>query len=329
MTTELVSRPLCNRSDVEVTRAGIGLWAVSGSEWGPVDDENSLAAIETALDMGVTFFDTADVYGGGHSEELLGRAMRGRRDRFIVGTKIGWVGFDGDKGQSQYTTVEKLIEGVESNLRRLNTDYVDLIQCHIYFVEPNNDVFVEGFEKLKQQGKVRAFGTSSSGLPVLEAFNHNGNADTMQIDYSILNRDAENEVFPYCREHGIGTIIRGPIAMGLLAGKFDASTTFPEDDFRRNWISGTEGQPDQFRKDLETVEKLLEIAGDMPLAEMALRFVLSSPDVTTVIPGAKNADQARRNIEAMAKGPLDQAILDAIAEVVPFGGGRRIWPADK
>lgn len=329
MTTTLETRPLSKQSDIEITRAGLGLWAVSGSEWGPVDDENSLAAIETALDMGVTFFDTADVYGKGHSEKLLGKAMKGRRDRFVVGTKIGWVDYDGDAGHSQYTTVDKLIAGVDSNLERLDTDYVDLIQCHIWYQDPTYDVFVEGFEKLKAQGKIRAFGVSSSGVGVLEYFNRNGNADTMQIDYSVLNRDAENEVFPYCRAHGIGTIIRGPIAMGLLAGKFDEHTTFPENDFRRHWISGAEGQPEQFKKDLRTVGILKEIAGDMPLAEMALRFVLSSPEVTTVIPGAKNAEQAKRNIEAMAKGPLDQETLDAIARVVPPGGGRLIWPAEK
>ena len=329
MSQSLETTLLSQQSGIEITRAGLGLWAVAGSEWGPVDDANSLAAIETALDLGVTFFDTADVYGGGHSERLLGKAMKGRRDRFVVGTKIGWIDYDGDAGHSQYTTVDKLIAGVESNLERLDTDYIDLVQCHVFYVEKTTDVMREGFEKLKKQGKIRAFGTSSSGLPVLEAFNANGLADTMQIDYSILNRDAENEVFPYCREHGIGTIIRGPIAMGLLAGKFSAETTFPEDDFRRHWISGTEGQPEQFRKDLETVERLREIADGAPLAELALRFVLSSADVTALIPGAKNADQARRNVEAMAKGPLDADTLAAIAEVVPQGGGRRIWPADK
>lgn len=329
MSSPLDTTILSKRSGIEVTRAGLGLWAVSGSEWGPVDDANSLAAIETALDMGVTFFDTADVYGGGHSERLLGRAMKGRRDRFVVATKIGWVGYDGEAGHSQYTTVDKLIAGVESNLERLGTDYIDLIQCHVFYVEKTTDVMREGFEKLEEQGKIRAFGTSSSGLPVLEAFNANGLADTMQIDYSILNRDAENEVFPYCREHGLGTIIRGPIAMGLLAGKFDAATTFPEDDFRRHWIDGTEGQPEQFKQDLATVERLREIADGAPLAELALRFVLSCPQVSVVIPGAKNADQARRNVEAMAKGPLETDTLEAIANIVPPGGGRRIWPADK
>ena len=153
----LETRPL-GKSGIDVTRMGIGLWAIGGSAWGPVEDKNSLDTIDAALDAGITFFDTADVYGDGHSEELLAQAMQGRRDRFIVGTKIGWRNFDREKNQTAYDTVEKLIAGVESNLRRLNTDYVDLIQSHISYYEPTMTVFLEGFQRLQRDGKVRAYG---------------------------------------------------------------------------------------------------------------------------------------------------------------------------
>jgi len=114
------------KSTLKVTEIGFGLWAAGGDAWGATDDEKIFDAIDYALDHGVNFFDTADVYGGGHSEELLGKAMEGRRDQFIVATKIGWLDFDGEEGKSAYTSVDKLIAGVESNLERLNTDYIDV-----------------------------------------------------------------------------------------------------------------------------------------------------------------------------------------------------------
>ncbi|MEM9296684.1 MAG: aldo/keto reductase, partial [Planctomycetota bacterium] len=126
-------RPLGADTGVNVQPMGLGLWAVPGSQWGPAEDQDTLDAIEAALDQGVTFFDTADVYGGGHSEVLLGQAMKGRRDKFTVATKIGWVGFNGDANRSQYDTVDQLIAGVESNLKRLDTDYLDAIQCHVFY----------------------------------------------------------------------------------------------------------------------------------------------------------------------------------------------------
>src|ERR1051325_6749052 len=139
MITTLSKRRL-GKSGIEVSTVGTGLWAAGGG-WGPVDDQKALRAIDASLDAGINFFDTADVYGDGHSEELLGRAMRGRRDRFVLATKIGWAGYDGKNNRSQYDTVDKLIAGVERSLQRLQTDHVDLIQNHIFYREPNTDVF--------------------------------------------------------------------------------------------------------------------------------------------------------------------------------------------
>jgi aryl-alcohol dehydrogenase-like predicted oxidoreductase len=222
MTEQTLKKRILGKTDIEVTEIGLGLWAAGGSSWGPTDDDESLSAIDFALDSGVNFFDTSDVYGNGHSEELLGKAMHGRRDQFIVATKIGWQNFNDDLGQSAYDTVDKLVAGVESNLRRLQTDCIDVIQSHISYREPTMEIFLEGFQKLQQQGKVRAYGVSTSDFEYLQAFNHDGRCATLQIDYSILNRTAEADILPYCQANNIGVIVRGALAMGILTGLLTA-----------------------------------------------------------------------------------------------------------
>jgi aryl-alcohol dehydrogenase-like predicted oxidoreductase len=282
--------------------------------------------IDAALDAGVSFFDTADVYSGGHSEELLGQAMRGRRDRFVVATKIGWLDYDAEGGRSAYDTVEKLIAGVESNLRRLQTDHIDVIQCHIDYRDPTMEVFVEGFQRLKEQDRVRAYGVSTSDLDYLRAFNSAGGCATLQIDYSILNRTAEAEIFPYCIEHDIGVIVRGPLAMGILTGKFDAEWSFPEDDWRRRWQENP-GERAIFLQDMEKVERLRPLAEGRTLAQLALQFVLAHPAVSVAIPGAKTPEQLTQNVGAALLPPLTDEELAQIDAITPPGGGRKIWPA--
>lgn len=326
MTEQNLTKRELGKSGIKVTEIGIGLWAIGGDEWGPVDDENSLEAIEAALQSGINFFDTADVYGMGHSEKLLGRAMKGRREEFIVASKIGWVGFDHDAGKSQYDSTEKLIAGVESNLERLGTDYLDVIQCHIDFQGPNLEYFLEGFQALQEGGKVRAYGVSTSDFDYLKTFNADGNTATLQIDYSILNRTAEKEIFPYCQEEDIGVIVRGPLAMGILTGKFTPETQFPEGDFRRRWHEN-EDEYQIFLDDLEKVDRLRELADGRSLAQLAIQFVLTHPVVTTVIPGAKTDRQLEENVAAGKLSPLTDEELALIAEIVPPGGGRKIWPA--
>ncbi len=310
-----------------MSEVGLGLWAVSGSEWGPVQDADSLDAIEAALESGVDFFDTADVYGDGHSEQLLGRAMRTRRDAFVVATKVGWIDFDRQAGRSQYDTVEMLVAGVQGSLRRLGTDHVDVIQCHIDHPEPNAPVFVEGFRRLKEQGTVRAWGVSTSDPAHLRQFNADGDCDVLQTDYSILNRTAEAELFPYCQQHGIGVIVRGPLAMGLLTGKYTASDTFPEGDFRQAWVDDP-AQHEQFLRDLALVDDLRAVVPDgETMTQFALRFVRSHPAVSTVIPGAKDRRQAESNAAAGLKPLLSDQEMAAVDRLSPPGGGRKIWPA--
>lgn len=325
MVDELAIRRL-GKSGMQIREIGVGLWAAGGDQWGTTQDQDILDAIDFALDAGVNFFDTSDVYGSGHSEELLGCAMRGRRDKFIVATKIGWIDFDGEKGQSAYTTIDKLVTGVESNLKRLQTDSIDLIQSHIDFREPTMEIFLEGFQKLQHAGKVRAYGVSTSDLDYLKAFNGDGKCASLQIDYSILNRTAEVEIFPYCQANDIGVVVRGALVMGILAGKFTPETRFGKADFRSRWHKN----PDEcqvFLDDLEKVEALRQLANGRSLAQLALQFVLANPAVSTVIPGMKNIAQAAANLHAGLLEPLTQKEYAIIDGIVPQGGGRKIWPA--
>jgi aryl-alcohol dehydrogenase-like predicted oxidoreductase len=324
--SESVEKRTLGKSGIQVSKIGFGLWAAGGDYWGPTEDREVLNAIDAALDAGINFFDTADVYGGGHSEELLGRAMNGRRDQFVVATKIGWRDFDGEAHQSAYDTVDKLVAGVESNLRRLRTETIDFIQSHIDYRDPTMEVFVEGFQKLQREGKVRAYGVSTSDLDYLGAFNSDGGCGTLQIDYSILNRTAEAEIFPYCTKHDIGVIVRGPLAMAILTGKFTPDWTFPEDDWRRRW----QENPDEraiFLQDLKKVERLRPLAEGRSLAQLALQFVLAHPAVSVAIPGVKTPEQLTENARAASLPALIDEELADIAAITPPGGGRKIWPA--
>ncbi len=155
------------KSGIQVTEIGMGLWAAGGEGWGPTDDRAVLDAIDVALDAGVNFFDTSDVYGAGHSEELLGQAMRGRRDRFIVASKIGWQGFDRARDRSAYDSVAKLIAGVEGNLRRLQTDYIDVMQSHIDHRDPTmaRRLFAGGQALPPRLGALRPRRCDAGGAP--------------------------------------------------------------------------------------------------------------------------------------------------------------------
>jgi aryl-alcohol dehydrogenase-like predicted oxidoreductase len=314
------------KSGIEITAMGIGLWAMGGTSWGATEDRESLNTIDAALDAGITFFDTADVYGDGHSEKLLGQAMKGRRNRFIVATKLGWQNFDRERNQSAYDTVDKLIAGVDSNLRRLQTDYVDVIQSHLSYREPTMEIFLEGFQKLQRDGKVRAYGVSTSNFEYLKDFNADGHCATLQIDYSILNRTPEADIFPYCQENNIGVLVRGPLAMGILTGKFKADTQFSDGDFRQRWHDNSE-EHQIYLEDLAKVEKLKPLAQNRTLAQLALQSVLAHPAVTTVIPGAKTVKQLQDNVGAALLPPLTTAELAQIDAITPPGDGRKIWPA--
>lgn len=321
-----VERRILGKTGIAVSEIGFGLWAAGGDQWGPINDREILSTIDLALERGVNFYDTADVYGMGHSEELLGQAMKGRRDEFVVATKIGWINFDEERNSTAYDSVDKLMAGVESNLRRLGTDYVDLLQSHIDRRDATTEVLIEGFQKLQEQGKIRAYGVSTGDIGFLRAFNADGRCGAVQIDYSILNRLPEADCLPYCAAEAIGVIVRGPLAMGILAGKFTPDSEFPEGDFRRRWVENPQ-ENIVFRQDLEIVGKLRPLTNGRTLAQLALQFVLAHPAVSTAIPGIKNRAQLEANVAASLLPPLSQSDLDHVSDIVPPKGGRLIWPA--
>ncbi len=299
------------RTGLQVSEVSLGLWAVGGDAWGPVQDEDSLAAMRSAFDAGVNFFDTADVYGRGHSEELLGRFLAGvPREDVYVATKVGlWRG----RQPNPYVDEQMVIEDCEASLRRLGVDYIDVYQDHVWWDE-NTEVFTAALKRLKEQGKVRFVGLSANDHDYIRHFDDAiDGMDTLQLDYSMLNREPENATLTYCQAHGIGVIVRGPLAMGKLAGKFTADTEFPDGDIRSDWVHGD--QRAGYLRDLAAVGRLSFLADGRSLAQAALAYVLAHTAVSTTIPGAKRPSQVEENVAAAAH-PLTEAELVRIREAL-------------
>lgn len=278
----------------QVSEIGFGAWAIGGdahgNSYGPTQDDESLRAIKTALDLGCTFFDTADCYGYGHSEELLGQALKGWRDRVIIATK-GGSDFYHAPPRLNFTDAH-LSFAVEQSLKRLGTDYIDLFQLHNppFSVIERGRLF-EPLEKLKAQGKIRFYGISihdpAEGLLALKS----GHPAAIQVVYNYLRRDAAEELFPRAIADGVAIIAREPLANGFLTGKYTKDSIFPVGDIRHQWPSKHQtqiiNQVDDFSKRIA--------AGPLTRAQAALKFVLSQPAVSAVIPGCKTVAQTEEN----------------------------------
>jgi aryl-alcohol dehydrogenase-like predicted oxidoreductase len=265
-----------------------------------------------AFELGVNFFDTADVYGNGHSEKLVAQVLKGKRDKIILSTKGGLMGHT-RKPEPIYDRPEKVIRAFEDSLRRLETDYIDVYFCHIWWhLESETAAFLEAFDKLKQDGKVRAVGVSTDDFNYLKTFNRNQSIDVLQVDYSILNRAAEKEILPYCQEENIGVVVRGPLQKGLLTGKFTKDTLFTGNDVRQHW------DRKWFEENVEKVEKLKSLATkERTLGQVALQFVLSHPAVSVAIPGAKTTVQVEQNVGASVRPLLYEEEIRYINEICP------------
>ncbi len=303
------------KTSIEVSEIGFGAWAIGGDAWGPVEDQASVAAMERALELGITFIDTADVYGDGHSEELVAQVIKSRRDQVIVATKGGLMGHHRDpKGTPVYDRPEKVREALENSLHRLGTDYVDLYFDHIWWDRhEETEAFIEALASLKAEGKARAVGVSTDDFEYIKHFNKNGGLDVVQLEYSILNRKAERQILPYLQEHGIGVVVRGPLQKGLLTGKFTPESTFPKGDVRHNWPN----EP-WFTESVEKVERLQVLERDeQTMGQLALRFVLSHPAISTAIPGGKTPEQVEENARASVRPLLSEQELQLIDEVAP------------
>jgi aryl-alcohol dehydrogenase-like predicted oxidoreductase len=303
------------RSGVSVSEIGFGTWAIGGDAWGPVEDANSIAAMERAVECGITFMDTADVYGNGHSETLVAQVLKGRRDQIVVATKGGLMGHHRDPQRAPvYDRPEKVVAACEDSLRRLETDYIDVYFCHIWWDKPEEtEAFIEAFEQLKRDGKVRLVGVSTDDIDYIKDFNRDGGIDVVQVEYSILNRSAERAILPYLHEHSIGAVLRGPLQKGLLTGKFTAATTFSDGDVRHNWPN----EP-WFQESVATVERLRAVERpDQTLGQLALRFVLTHPAVSVAIPGAKTPAQVEANAAASVRPLLREEDIQRIDAVAP------------
>ena len=303
------------RTGLRVSEIGFGAWAIGGDAWGPVEDADSLAAMERAVELGINFIDTADVYGDGCSESLVSKVIKGRRDRVILSTKGGLMGHHREpEREPVYDHPEKVVEALEASLRRLETDRVDVYFCHIWWDKhEETEAFIEAFEQLKRAGKVRATGVSTNDIDHIKHFNRDGGLDVVQLDYSILNREPEREILPYLEEREIGVVVRGPLRMGILTGKFSEETAFPEGDIRKDWP-----QERWYEESLRKVERLRPLEDGRTLGQLALRYVLSHEAVSVAIPGAKTPEQVEANAAASVRPLLSEEDLTLIREVSPL-----------
>ena len=313
------------KAGYEVSEIGFGAWAVGG-DWGETDDRESLAAMHAAVDAGVTFFDTADVYGDGRSERLVGRILRERDERLVVATKFGR---RVPLALTSYT-YENFRSWLDRSRQNLGVETVDLVQLHCLPWETYYTPAVfEACDRLVEEGLVRAYGVSVERVEeALKAIEYPGVA-TVQIIFNVFRQRPAGLFFRQARERDVGVIARVPLASGLLTGKFTADMHFAADDHREFNRHGEEFDVGEtfagvdFEAGVEAVEELRPLVPHgATLAQLALRWILDFEAVSTVIPGAKTADQARSNAAAADLPGLPAATREAIADVYR----RRIAP---
>lgn len=280
----------------EVSAVGLGAWNI-GNQWGEVDEATAWNTVRAAYDAGMTLFDVAESYGipNGLSESRVGLALGGIRHKVLLVSKIGnW----GVRSGSEIpkTGVDSIRISGHAILGRLRTDWVDVILCHKGdLADPT--VYLDGFEALKDEGCLRAYGISTNDLEVLKRFNREGTCSVVQVDYSLLNRAAENEFLPYCQEQDIAVMVRGPLAKGLLSGRYGDDAVFG-DSVRASWNPGGAEQ-DQFKARVARVRRLSELVSPgEEMVQAAVRYTFSHDAVAVSIPGAKSAAQARTNAGA-------------------------------
>ena len=296
------------RTGIEVSEIGYGAWGIGGAQWGGADDDESLQAIHRAIDLGLNFIDTALAYGEGRSERLVGQVVREREETVHVATKVPprngiWPAEEGAQLDDVFPP-GYVRECAEQSLRNLGMETVDLLQLHVW-----NDDWADRREllgevdRLRSEGKIRHFGVSindhqpTNGLRLVRS----GAVATVQVIYNVFDQSPEDELLPACREHDVGVIARVPLDEGGLTGRIDAGTEFEGDDFRASYFRGDRKR--EVHERAGAIASDLGIASDQ-IAEAALRFILSEPAVSTVIPGMRSIRNVQRNIAASDAGPL-------------------------
>ena len=306
-----------------ISTIGFGAWAIGGMNWGKTDDEVSKKALHEALDQGVTFIDTADVYGFGHSEELIARVINERgKDDVIIATKAGndfyFASKEDDDGygpirqnyESGYITY-----AAEQSLKRLQVDTLDILKLHSPDLDKlERDEPWQELHKLKQDGKIRHTGFSIQSFKETEQAHlldrHHEIIDCIQVRFNLLEREAEKVLFPKALQYGIGVIVRIPILFGFLTGKFTTDSTFNEDDHRRMNLSHEKLK--EYQNQLSNLDPLYKKYPDQTMTQVSLRFCITHPACHVAIPGAKTAAQVRENCAASDFGPLAKDDLELL-----------------
>ena len=320
------------RSGIEVSALGLGCWAIGGPfwagetplGWGEVDDNESIRAIHAALDLGINFFDTANVYGAGHSERILGRALAGRRSQVVIATKFNAVF---DEKTRQVIGADASPEGIrracEDSLRRLNTDYIDLYQFHDNTYPADQAELVrETLEELVKEGKIRFYGWSTDFPDRAEVFAQGPHCTAIQFQLNVL--DDNPAVIAICEKYNLAAINRGPLAMGLLTGKYTPQTRVSADDVRGEkspeWMRYfRDGRPNpEWLAKVEAVREILT-SGGRTLAQGALAWLWARSPQNIPIPGFRTVAQVRENAAAMQFGPLTPEQMREIEAILGRG----------
>jgi aryl-alcohol dehydrogenase-like predicted oxidoreductase len=299
-------------SSLEVPTVILGAWAMGGWYWGPQQDQESIETLQAAIDAGIDCIDTAPMYGLGHSEEVVGRAIQDIRDQLVIATKCGLRWDTPDEGVEYFTCQmpdgsshairrnlhkRAILEEIDHNLRRLGIDCIDLYQCH--WPDKSSPVAetMDAMTTLREQGKIREIGVSNFSPDLLEQCIAHAPLASNQPPYSLLRRDIEDDVLPFCREHGIGVIVYSPLQQGLLTGKMTPDRELHDNDYRKNqkWFTPTNRQ-----RVLDALEQIRPIAEahDATFAQIAIAWTVAQPGVTAAIVGARHPRQARENAAA-------------------------------
>ena len=298
-------------SDIQITPILMGTWQAGKKMWSGIDDRESIDAIKAAVDAGITTIDTAEVYGEGHSEQIIAKALADTRDRLVYASKVF----------ANHLQYNQVIEACDRSLSNLKTDYLDLYQIHWPSGSFNNEAVpieetMKALNKLKADGKIRAIGVSNFSRAQIEAAAQYGRIDSLQPPYSLFWRKIENEAVPYCVENNISILAYSSLAQGLLTGKFSSGHQFDEDDHRS---ANVLFQGENFKRAQKALEELRPIAKshDCTLAQLALAWLIAQPQAQAIA-GARNAEQAKDNAKAASVNlsPDELEQIDSIGRQV-------------
>ena len=309
------------KSGISASVVGLGTWAIGGWMWGGTDEAKSIAAIQASVDAGISLIDTAPAYGQGVAEEIVGKALVGRRDKVVLATKCGLVWhtqkgnhfFDYDgKPVHRYLGKDAIIYEVEQSLTRLKTDYIDHYITH--WQDPTTPISetMEALETLKQQGKIRSIGASNTSVPEIKDYIAAGTLDAVQEEYSMVKRDLEADIAPLCVENDVSILSYSSLALGLLSGKMGPDRQFSGDDQRKDNPRFSLSNREKVAQLMQAVSTIAEEHGATP-AQTVIAWTLQQPGITFSLCGARDASQAEENAAA-ARLRLSQQDINAIEQ---------------